>query len=150
MTVRSYLKLSVLLGLLTVSTSFGLEPPRYGIGLHASTPLSGISGYIDLNPSLSLQAILGADLDSPDFAGRVLYDLRQEEYYHIYGYGLLAFMTKSNAAGDKDTDVGLGIGAGVEMDWRVLEPKLPPFYWSAEVGYAIDDLSIGVGIHYRF
>lgn len=132
------------------STTFAAEPPRYGIGLHASTPLSGISGYIDLNPALTAQAILGTDLGSPDFAGRVLYDLRQEEYYQIYGYGLLTLRTVPDTAGKDDTELGLGIGAGVEMDWRVLEPKLPPFYWSAEVGFAIDDLSIGVGIHYRF
>lgn len=132
---------------------------KYGVGFQGSFPAYGISGMMDINETISAQAIIGFFSHLKTYAARGLYRFRQEDNWNLYGYGMIGIWNYG-AFGVSETVVGFGAGAGIEYDWRAFDPDLPPLFWNIELGlgvanfdkvaYDFNTLLIGVGVHYRF
>ena len=113
---------------------------------------------MDINETISAQAILGFLGVVNTFAGRGLYRFRQEDYWDLYGYGMVGMWRYNTRFIEAENRLGLGAGAGIQYDWRVLDPNLPPIFWNLEIGfgyvnfnhYNFNMISFGAGVHYRF
>lgn len=146
----------------------------FGIGFQSSWPAWGISGLYDLNPTLTAQAVLGTFGPLSTISGRLLYHFNRQETHNFYGFGTVgvwrarydvpvfegfSFRTERRT----ESVVGLGGGAGVELNWREIiqmeEGSFPPLFSTIDLGLSFANfdaydnfslLSIGVGLHYRF
>lgn len=141
---------------------------KWGVGFQSSFPAWGISGSMDINETITAQAIIGFFSGLKTYAGRGLYRFKKEQYWEIYGYGMLGlwsydgvrFRSGVGLEDHTETVLGFGAGAGLEYDWRAFNPDLPPLFWNFELGvgfvefdevdYDFSALLIGVGVHYRF
>jgi hypothetical protein len=134
---------------------------RFGIGFQSSWPSYGISGIVDVTNRISAQAVVGAFGTVSNFSGRGIYRFMREEIYNLYGFGT-GGVWRYNHVGLDESVLGLGGGAGMELDWRRIlgseETRFPPIFSSLELGivhanfdvYNFSSFSIGGGIHYRF
>lgn len=128
---------------------------KYGIGFQSSFPAWGLSGTMDISDDSSIQGILGAFGDLKVYGVRGIRRFGKEEFWNTYGYGMIGGYSWTT-----ETIMGFGAGVGIEYDWRVWSPDLPPVRWNLEVGvgfadfkdvdYNISTFGIGVGFHYRF
>lgn len=138
------------------------ETPRWGIGFQSSFPAYGLSGVYDLNEEVTLQAVLGAFGTFTTLSARGLYRFQREGTHDLYGFGS-AGLWRWSALGFSESSLGVGGGAGVELDWRrilVDEAAFPPIFTSIDVGLTFASfsdeapgfsvLTLGVGLHYRF
>ena len=144
---------------------------KWGVGFQGTFPGNGISGMMDINEQISVQAILGFWGNLNTYAGRGLYRFKKEDDWEIYGYGMIGAWSYDGVRvrtigllleshSHTETVIGFGAGAGIEYDWRALDPDLPPLFWNIELGIGIVDfnkvnydfntLIFGVGVHYRF
>ncbi len=134
------------------------ESTRYGVGFQSTWPAWGISGMIDLNETLSAQAILGFFGNFNTVSGRGLYRFRQEDYWDLYGYGMIGYWRYNTRFITAENRLGVGAGAGIQYDWRTFDPNLPPIFWNLELGvsfvnfdaYNFNMITFGTGVHYRF
>lgn len=165
-------QLSIVVGLILVAVSKCFAQDRddlkWGVGFQGSFPAYGFSGMMDINETISVQAILGFFGDLNTYAGRGLYRFKKEDDWEIYGYGMIGAWSydgvrvRSLFVLEKYTEtvIGFGAGAGIEYDFRALSPDLPPLFGNVELGIGIVDfnkvnydfntLLIGLGVHYRF
>ncbi len=135
-----------------------LEPTRYGVGFQSTWPAFGLSGMVDLNETITAQAVLGFFGSFTTITGRGLYHFRQEDFWDMYGYGMLGLWRYNTRFIEAENSLGIGAGAGIQYDWRAFDPNLPPIYWSIELGvnffnfdhYNFNFITFGTGIHYRF
>ncbi len=135
-----------------------LEPTRFGVGFQSTWPAWGLSGMMDINETITAQAILGFFGNFTTVSGRGLYHFRQEEFWDMYGYGMLGLWRYNTRFITAESSLGIGAGAGIQYDWRALDPNLPPIYWNIELGisffnfehYNFNFISFGTGVHYRF
>lgn len=133
---------------------------RYGVGFQGTFPAWGISGTIGITDDITGQLILGPFGFLQTYAGRGLYQFREEPYWEMYGFGMLGVWTYNYGFNRRNTETSLGIGAGagIQYDWRVLDDQLPPIFWNLELGlgfvnfdnYNFGNILIGTGVHYRF
>jgi uncharacterized membrane protein YciS (DUF1049 family) len=137
---------------------------KYGVGFQGTFPASGLSGMMNITDDIAIQAIAGFFGTLRTFSGRGLYKFQQEEYWDLYGYGMIGAWSykglTSTATRKTETVLGLGIGGGIQYDWRAFNPSLPPIAWNLELGigyvdfnevdYSFSTIMIGAGIHYRF
>lgn len=162
--------IAVVLILLVFNSAFAQDRDdlKWGAGFQGTFPAYGISGMMDVNETISVQAILGFFGSLNTYAGRALYRFKKENDWEIYGYGMLGawsydgirFRTGFGYDNYTETVLGFGFGGGIEYDWRALDPNLPPLFWNLELGIGIVDfnnvnynfntLMIGAGVHYRF
>lgn len=136
-----------------------ISDTKYGVGFQGTFPASGISGMIDLTDAITAQAIIGFYGNLKTYAGRGLYRFRKENFWNLYGYGMVGAWSYS-LVGESETVPGFGAGAGIEYDWRGWNPELPSISWNLELGlgvvnfdkvnYNFSTLLIGAGVHYRF
>ena len=165
-------QLTIVIGFILVVLSNAFAQDRddlkYGVGFQGSFPAYGISGMMDVNETISVQAILGFFGSLNTYAGRGLYRFKKERDWEIYGYGMIGIWSYDGVGvrtgfaleNYTETAVGFGAGAGLEYDWRALSPDLPPLFWNVELGigivnfnkvnYDFNTLLIGLGVHYRF
>ena len=161
--LRRPLRLLPLLALLFASSAasaqFGegaTDEHRAGIGLAASIYTGGISGIYDVTDQTSAQVILGAVGTYTSVGGRALYRFNQNPKYDVFGFAGASFFGV-----DGESAVGLGGGAGVEVNWaRIFEADgIPPLYSTFDIGFnafvgsdLIDLSSFGGGgsLHFRF
>jgi len=136
----------------------------FGIGFQSSWPSYGISGLYDLNEQVTLQAILGALGTVTNLGGRGIYRFQIEDKYNLFGFGSVGVLRYGgNNILASESAIGLGGGAGVELDWRrILSPdddSFPPIYSSFDIGISFNtfenyggynSVGMGGGIHYRF
>ncbi len=135
------------------------EPTRFGVGFQSTFPAYGLSGMMDVNDEISVQAIVGFFGALNTFAGRGLYKFQDEDFWHLYGFGMVGVWTYSIGS-FSETVPGFGLGAGISYDWRAFNEDLPPIYWNLELGlgfvnfdevnYNFSTFLFGVGVHYRF
>jgi hypothetical protein len=137
---------------------------KYGVGFQGTFPASGLSGMMNITDDIAIQAIAGFFGTLRTFSGRGLYKFQQEDYWDLYGYGMLgAWSYRGWTVGNSrttETVLGFGAGAGIQYDWRAFNPDLPPIAWNLELGIGIVDFNevnysfstfmIGAGVHYRF
>ena len=141
---------------------------KFGIGFQSAFPSWGISGMVDVSDKISIQGILGAFSVLKTYAGRGIYRFKKETYWNAYGYGMLGAWsypgykigTGWSLEETTETVMGFGAGAGIEYDWRGLNPKLPPLFWNLEIGlgsvkfkeidYNLSAFMFGAGVYYRF
>jgi len=134
---------------------------RWGVGFQSSFPAYGLSAVYDLSEPITLQGVLGAFGVLNTFSARVLYRFQRERAYDLYGFGTAGIWRYSTSLYN-ETPVGVGGGAGIELDWRSLfspdDGSFPPLFSSIDLGftavsfdhYNFNGLSIGAGLHYRF
>ncbi len=142
-----------------------VETYRYGAGFQGSFPASGLSGMMNITDDIAVQAILGFFGNLRTFAGRGLYKFQEEDFWDLYGYGMIgAWSYQGFAIGNntrqRETVLGLGAGAGFQYDWRAYNPEFPPISWNIELGigfvdfnevnYNFSTIMFGAGVHYRF
>lgn len=145
-----------------------VQPTQYGVGFQATFPSYGLSGMMDITPTISAQGILGFFGSLKTYAVRGLYRFKRKDYWNLYGYGMIGAWSYTGRYYDYDRDwiddtettVGFGVGAGFEYDWRGWDAELPAIFWDFEiglgfanfntVGYDFSVLAIGGGVHYRF
>lgn len=135
-----------------------LEAGEYGVGFQSSWPAWGLSGMYDVNEEVSAQAVLGFAGTANAYSIRGLYRFHREESWNAYGYGSLGLWTYRHRVLGSESALGFGGGAGIEYDWRAINPELPPIYWNLEIGiasvgldhYSVSALMLGLGAHYRF
>lgn len=164
------LAIAIVLAFVVFSNAFAQDRDdlKWGAGFQGSFPAYGLSGMMDINEMISVQAILGFFGSLNTYAGRGLYRFKKEEDWEIYGYGMIGawsydgvrFRTGFGIENYTETVIGFGAGAGLEYDWRAFNPDLPPLFWNIELGIGIVDfndvnynfntLLIGAGVHYRF
>lgn len=142
---------------------------KYGIGGQFTTPVFGVSGMMDINENISAQAIIGFLGDLFMIGGKGLYKFNKDEYWNIYGYGLIGpswYTTdKYNSTARTyeeitEFNIMFGGGAGFEYNWKALSESLPDLFWNIELGfgilsfdetdYDISGITFGAGVHYRF
>lgn len=136
-----------------------IEKTVYGVGFQGTFPASGLSGMMDLTDEFTVQAIVGFFGNLNTFAGRGLYKFQKEDFWDLYGYGMIGAWNYSFAS-QSETVLGLGLGAGVQYDWRAFNDELPPIFFNLELGigfvdfkevnYNFSTFMIGAGVHYRF
>lgn len=142
----------------TAATSGNAE--KYAVGLQSSFMSGGLSAKMKINDKMSGQAVLGALGTLTSFSGRVLYEVKSDNYWDMYGFGTVGvWVWDGGPYFESETAVGFGGGAGIEWDWRAIAPDLPPLYWSLEAGLGVvnfdnytgfSTFSLGGGVHYRF
>lgn len=135
------------------------EDTRYGIGFQGTFPAYGISGMMDINEEVTIQAIIGFFGSLNTFAGRGLYTFRKDDFWRLYGFGMAGMWTYSIGS-LSETVPGFGLGAGIRYDWRAFDASLPPLFWNLELGlgfvnfdevdYNFSTILFGAGVHYRF
>lgn len=141
---------------------------RFGIGFQSAFPAYGISGLYDVSDRITAQAILGAFGTLTTVSGRVMYNFQKEEKHALYGFGTTGLWRHSyrSVLGNSDTEsvLGVGGGAGVELNWRTIldgdnpDSTFPRLFSSFDIGfvaasfdfYDFSGLVIGAGFHYRF
>ncbi|MCC5915194.1 MAG: hypothetical protein JJU46_12510 [Balneolaceae bacterium] len=136
-----------------------VNPTRYGVGFQGTFPANGLSGMMDFSDEITAQAIFGFFGTLKTFAGRGLYRFQKEEFWNMYGYGMLGAWNYSIGS-QSETVLGLGFGAGFEYDWRSYRSDFPPIFWNIELGigfvdfdeinYNFSTILFGAGLHYRF
>ena len=145
-------------------------PTDFGIGVQAAFHSFGISGILDVANKVSIQAILGFFGDLKSYGGRLLYRFNKEEFWNVYGFGMLGawsytgLSTGANLSRSTTTETvfGFGAGAGVEYNLEGLTHKFIPFfplYINLEIGfgavnfkqvaYNFSPLMVGAGVHFR-
>ena len=158
-------KTAMLIGTLALVANFVVpaqaeaQETRWGVGFQSSFPAYGLSGLYDMSERITLQAVLGALGTVTTFSGRGLYRFQTEEKFDLYGFGTVGMWRWSSRFVD-ETSLGIGGGAGIELDWRSIigDSGVPPLFSSVDVGltlasfdtYNFNALTIGVGLHYRF
>jgi len=162
--------IAIMLISVVFSSAFAQERDdlKWGAGFQGSFPAYGLSGMMDINETTSVQVILGFFGSLNTYAGRGLYRFKKEDEWEVYGYGMIGIWsyegvrlrTAFAVENYTETVMGFGAGAGIEYDWRALNPDLPPLFWNIELGIGIVDfnkvdynfntLLIGAGVHYRF
>jgi hypothetical protein len=135
------------------------EPTKYGVGFQSAFPAYGLSGMMDINEDISVQAIVGFFGSLKTFAARGLYNFQREDYWNLYGFGMLGVWNYSIGS-VSETVPGFGLGAGISYDWRAFNADLPPLFWNLELGlgivnfdevnYNFSTFMFGAGVHYRF
>jgi len=132
---------------------------KYYLGFQNGYESWGLSGKMDLSEKASVQGIIGVAGALTNFSGKGLYKFKSDQYWDFYGYGQAGiWMWDGGGYFSDETIFGFGGGAGIEWDWRVLSPDLPPIYWNLELGlgfinfdnYNFSSINIGLGVHYRF
>jgi|GEM_PF-599946 len=142
-----------------------IETYKYGAGFQGSFPASGLSGMMNVTDEVAIQAILGIFGNLRTLAGRGLYKFQEEDYWDLYGYGMIGVWSYqgfaiANNNRQRETVLGLGAGAGFQYDWRAYNPEFPPIAWNIELGigfvdfkevnYNFSTIMFGAGVHYRF
>ncbi|MEL7362171.1 MAG: hypothetical protein AAFN13_08870, partial [Bacteroidota bacterium] len=89
---------------------------RFGIGIQAAYPASGISGLYQVNDKVTAQAVLGGGFGYTTLSGRLWYRFNQTGTYDIYGFGTLGYWSYRGGSGS----IAIGGGSGVEVSWREL------------------------------
>ncbi len=122
---------------------------RWGAGLHGGNHLSGIGINYQAASTVGLMGIVGVN-HAPHLAFKPRVRFIQRDNVGVYGWGLVGLWDH-----DHPVDDGFGMyfggGAGVEFDWRELDPVLPPIGWSLEAGItSYYDFVIGLGIMWYF
>lgn len=145
---------------LTLAEDLRAEEGKYRLGLQGAHFLAGLSGVMEISDEWAAQGIIDLGVDA--FAFRLLNRFHQETYWNAYGEGTVGFWTDHNhrrwGRWDDDynsgrSDIGLGVGIGIEYDWRKLDPSLPPIGWNIELGANVVpavDLALGLGVHWKF
>jgi hypothetical protein len=145
-----------------VSKSQASDDSKFRLGLQGTHFVGGLSGVVDFSNPWAIQGVL--DFGADAFAFRVLNRFHEEQYWNAYLNGTLAVWGddhrywRSNDHYYRDhyyyaSDIGVGVGIGVEYDWRGLEGSLPPIGWNIELGASVIphfDLDIGIGVHWKF
>lgn len=133
---------------------------RWAVGFQSAWPTWGLSGSYDVNERITAQAILGAFGTLSSVGARGLYRFNQQEAYDLYGFGTAGLWSYTGIT--RETVVGVGGGAGVELDWRRLiasdGASFPPLFSTIDLGlvlanfehYNFSGITMGVGLHYRF
>lgn len=146
--------------------SVGVQGGRFGIGFSSAWPAYGISGTLQMNPSITAEAVLGFFGPVTNLGGRVWYRFNRNTNYDLYGYGGISVYRYSANLGILGGSVsenvfGAGFGAGIEAGLRKLfkDEEFPPIFVNAELGLALatfeyyggfSTLALGLGAHYRF
>ncbi len=145
----------------------GVQGGRYGLGFGSAWPAYGLSGTLQINETITGEAVLGFFGAVSNFGGRVWYRFNRNEQYDIYAYGCAGVYRYKGLDGFllgnsvSESVLGLGFGAGVEAGLPKLfdDEDFPPIFVNAELGLAIasfeyyggfSSLSLGFGAHYRF
>lgn len=142
---------------------------KFGIGIQATFPVSGLSGMVDVSDKFALEGLLGVFGILKSYGGRILYRFKKETYWNAYGYGMVGAWSypgyKISAdylslEKTRETVLGYGAGAGIEYNWKALNPNLPPLFFNLELGlgsvdfkeinYNVSAFMLGAGVHYRF
>lgn len=145
-------------------STVGVQGGRYGIGFGSAWPAYGISGTLQMNQTITVEAVLGLFGTVTNFGGRLWYRFNQNEKYDLYGYGAVGvyrYSARVLGIGVSENVLGLGAGAGIEAGIAKLfdDEELPPIFLNAELGLAFGSfeyyggfstLSFGFGAHYRF
>lgn len=156
--VVSFLSFLSLFAVATTHNAAAAEKTQYGLGFQATLPAYGISGMMDFSDKISGQLVLGPFGALKTYAVRGLYRFQRKNYWNIYGYGMVGAW--SYTLDKTETAIGAGVGAGIEYDWRGIDPELPPLFWNFEIGigfagfdksfYSYSAIAFGGGVHYRF
>lgn len=131
---------------------------RYGAGFQSTFPAWGLSGMMAVTDEVDLQLILGPFGGLSTYAARGLYTFRDNDFWDLYGYGMLGVWNHSTLRVRNETVLGFGVGGGIQYDWRVFNDELPPLFWNLELGfgrvnfdyYDFNSVMLGTGVHYRF
>jgi hypothetical protein len=115
----------------------------------ANHPLKGISA----------QVIIGLLGSINGYIAKANYTMRDEGIWRAYGYGMLGRYTEERWHSSEST-MGFGAGAGIEHNWQIIDPNLPPIWFSGEVGFTAIEfdrlstsytgLTFGFSAHYYF
>ncbi len=128
------------------------------VGLQSTMAATGPSVRYSLSEELSVQAVLGALGSTTNVAGRGLLYVRNTEALDLYYYGQVGFWRFSGGSISSDSGIGLGAGVGLDYDLQEAIDNILPLTLSVEagIGYvAWDDYSgfdlvtLGLGLHYR-
>jgi hypothetical protein len=137
----------------------------FGLGFQSSWPAYGLSGLYDVSDRITAQAVLGALGTVTTLSGRGLYHFSRQPKYSMFGFGTVGLWRYGYSAlgvSESETAIGVGGGAGVELDWRGIfddgDNSFPPLYSTIDLGLTLANfdaynwsaLGFGVGLHYRF
>jgi len=129
------------------------------IGVQGSYPSFGLSVKKDIGKDYAVQGVLGALGDVTQFSVRGIYKFQKEKDYNLYGYGAVGFWSWGGTKAFKsESNVGFGLGAGLEYDLRKVLGNAVPLFWNIELGanivsfdnYDFSTVGIGGGLHYKF
>jgi hypothetical protein len=149
------------------ATPAAAEGSRFGVGFQSSWPAYGLSGLFDVSDRITAQAVLGAFGAVTTLSGRGLYHFNRQTKYSLFGFGSVGVWRYGYdvlGVSDSETTVGVGGGAGVELDWQGIlnddddGDSFPPLFSTIDLGltmasfdaYNWNAFSFGVGLHYRF
>ena len=109
----------------------GVQGGRYGVGLASAWPAYGVSGTLQVSETLTAEAIVGFLGAISNFSARGWYRFTPSEKYDLYGYGsvgVLRYDYSFRGAGDTESVLGLGAGAGIEVSLAKLfdDEDFPP------------------------
>jgi len=165
--ILAVLVMGIILGMVPMNADAGAPTGRFSVGAQSAFPVFGLSGKYFFNDKFGGQLILGAFGDLRIYGGRVLYKIREEENYDLYGALLVGQWSYNYEEVYWDPDwwgwrtrtgtesvLGFSLDGGIEYFF----PGLPELGFSAEIGIASVGLReynwstvvFGVGIHYYF
>jgi len=162
------LGLALLVLSVVTTESTRADESRLSLGLQGTHFLGGVSGVVEIAAPWALQGVIDFGLDA--FALRVLNRFYRVRYWDVYGEGTVAVWDSQSQGSwgrwgshSYDNNFGLGVGIGVEYDWRGLNDRLPqiggydrtlpPITWNIEVGTNIMpyfSAYLGLGAHWKF
>ena len=122
------------------------------IGFQDTLFSNGLSLKYDVSHKTTLQAVLGGFGNTNTFNFRGLYKFKRKRRWNVYGIGSLGFYRFNNG---NSSNLGLGIGAGIEYDLRGLDSSFIPLFVNLEFGIALannfsNGANLGLGLHYQF
>jgi len=163
---NKYFIFILLLLLISTSTTAATTKNNTAIGYLISSIDHGLSAKYKLDSKYNFTAQIILDLlgSSRNLSARVNSTIKTINYWKIYGYGQVGYYSRRGRClslkSCTDNTLGFAGGTGAELNWQKLNPKLPPLWLNAEIGFAAleyDDINesstgitLGVGIHYYF
>lgn len=151
------LSVTTLILLVSMVSNSQAADSKFRLGLQGTHFVGGLSGIIDFSSPWAVQGVLDVGADA--FAFRILNRFHEEQYWNAYLNGTLGIWGNDHRYWRnrnhyyRESDFGVGVGIGVEFDWRGFEPSLPPIGWNIELGASVVpdfDLDVGVGVHWKF
>ncbi|HEX7069522.1 MAG TPA: hypothetical protein VF190_01900 [Rhodothermales bacterium] len=153
---------------LSSDATVGIQGGKYGVGFASSWPSYGLSGTLQLNETITAEALVGFLGTLSNFGGKVWYRFNRNTNYDLYGYGTVSmlrykyttFDTQLRRIRETESVLGIGAGAGIEAGIQTLfkDDTLPPIFLNWEIGLSMASFDyfdysafiFGGGIHYRF
>ena len=137
--------------LVLIITSFLFSKENFYIGIQDTILANGLSLKYDFSKKVTLQGVIGGFGNITALSVRGLYKFRRKRRWNAYGLASFSSYKWNNS---QTSEVGLGLGGGLEYDLRGLDSSFIPLFVNIELGVSIGNsfsngVGLGVGIHYK-